>query len=127
MSNGIHTGKEWREMWRAFRKQNDDLMLHLKPADKNAIRPYVSHHSGGLLVVDKDVDSRVPGEVFTVKMHDTWGDPVEGDIVVHLYDPAAEDVQAHDVVLPFDVGCGSQAVALFVNDEALAAIWEATR
>lgn len=112
---------------KAFRHQNGDLVYNLSKPERTSLNPYVQHHSGGLIVAVKDQESNVPGEIFYAKIHDTWGDPAQGAIVVHLYDPNAEDVNAHDVVLNFDAGSGPSAVALFHNDAALAAIWEVTR
>lgn len=116
----------------AFRRQNDALTEHLTLRQLVSLNPYAEHHSGGLLVAGKDVDdgSRIfiDGSRIYCKMHDTWGDPDdpnEGPIVVHIYDTEADSIPATDVCLYFRNG--SDAVGLFLNDEALVAIWKATR
>ena len=116
-------------IFKAFRKQNRALTRDLTKAEWRSLRPFVEHHSGGLLVAGESVDYTDPDGVemdIYCKMHDTWGDPDdpnEGPIVVHIYD--TNESPEGDVVLYFTSAVS--ALELFLNEQALASIWKATR
>lgn len=114
-------------IFKAFRKQNEALTRDLTKAEWRSLKPFVEHHSGGLLVAGESVDVWVDGATsIYAKLHDTWGDPDdpdEGPIVVHIYD--TNESPKDDVVLYFTSGVS--ALDLFLNEHALASIWKATR
>jgi hypothetical protein len=103
-----------------FLLQNNDLSAVLTKKQINLLSYYTKEHSGGLMVAGRYFGSRAGSYA---KIHDTWGDPEDGLIVVHLYDPEGDDPE--DVILHFNDG--KAAADLFLNDEALVAIWKATR
>jgi hypothetical protein len=108
---------------RVFLRQNDRLAQTVTKKQLADVMFYTEHHSGGLFVACRRLDA---GETFLAKMHDTWGDPddpSQGPVVVHLYD--ANVSPDGDVVLYLTTG--KAAADLFLNDEALVAIWKATR
>jgi hypothetical protein len=107
-----------------FLDQNDDLAADLSKKQVRLIDGTCGHHAGGLYVAGKYVAHVVlDGVEVYAKLHDTWGDPDDGKVIVHLYDTEGND--AKDVTLYFNDG--SAAADLFLNDEALVAIWKATR
>lgn len=107
-----------------FLDQNDDLAATLTKKQIRFLAEDTGHHSGGLYVASKFIEGGWNDDVSPyVKLHDTWGDPDDGPVIVHLYDTAEVDVD--DVVLYF--ATGKAAADLYLNDEALVAIWKATR
>lgn len=111
----------------AFKRQNRATWSTMTKDQKLHVSMDTDHHSGGLYVAGRYFDypaGRSDG-IF-VKMHDSWGpdDPDLGPVVVvHLYDP--EMSPQGDIVLYFKTG--KAAADLYLNDEALVAIWKATR
>ena len=117
---------KWDRDTEAFKRQNDTTWATLTKEQKLLICMDTEHHSGNLFVAGQRVNYDVGEEylsTFYVKMHDTWGDPEdpkEGPVVVHLYD--TEVSPQGDIVLYFTTG--KAAADLYLNDEALVAIWK---
>lgn len=116
----------------AFLKQNHDTARTLTKKQVRLLCYDTETHSGNLFVAGQRINYDVGTEwreSFYVKMHDTWGDPLdpaEGPVVVHLYDPDDDSIEnPSDKVLYFTTG--KAAADLYLNDEALTAIWKATR
>lgn len=114
----------------AFKRQNRTTWSTMTKGQRLHVSMDTEHHAGGLFVAFQQINYDRGEEylgTFYVKMHDTWGDPDdpnEGPVVVHLYDNA--DVSPErDIVLYFKTG--KAAADLYLNDEALVAIWKGTR
>lgn len=89
----------------AFLDQNDLLAADLTDEDRETLRHYVEHHSGGLIVAGCEHPNNPD---LRVKLHDSWGDMEH--VVVHTYHWDDPDV---DQVLEFT--SGHQAVERFLQ------------
>lgn len=79
-----------------FVRQNPRTCLTI---EHDQIDEYVSHHAGGLRVMDRWVDDKR-----IVKMHDSWGG--EDSVVVHVYDPENAD-DPDEIVKHFSTGAAA--------------------
>lgn len=91
-----------------FAEQNPDVMRGLAGEDLETVDRYSNHHAGGMWAISRDLE-----DDWQVKCHDTWGDPEDGAIVVHVYDP--ED-DTHEHVAYF--ADGASALAAFRDAHA---------
>jgi hypothetical protein len=92
-----------RTLVQRFNAQNDLGGIIPTLSEREVIREFVSEHSGGLVVLVRDL-----GDNLLVKLHDSWGE--DGPVVVHAYDPDDETV---DHVEEFDDG--HTAIARFLD------------
>jgi len=80
----------------AFLAQNDWCAETLTHDD---VEPYAQHHAGNMFVL-----FGYTPEGLCVKMHDTWGDPADGRIVVHTYDADSDATDPTQAEAYFNTG-----------------------
>lgn len=93
-----------------FLTQNDFFAADLTEADREIVDRFAEHHAGGAYVVIRHL-----GGTRYVKAHDSWGDPADGKVVVHVYDADAADDPAESVTY-FDGG--HEALTMFMAVES---------
>lgn len=85
-----------------FLSQNDGYAETLTDDDRATVEQYAEHHSGGLYVLGRALESGL-----YVKSHESWGGPDDvlgREHVVHMYDPDADDDGTEVVLQYFDTG-----------------------
>lgn len=87
----------------AFLAQNE---LSAEGLTVSEIEDYATHHAGGLIVLLRYLD-----DGWLVKLHDSWGS--SEDIVVHRYDPNADDPEFSDSQMIWDFTDAAEAFAFF--------------
>lgn len=88
-------------------EQNHRAAETITPEQIRAVAQYAEHHAGGLFVLGGDT----PGDHY-VKCHDSWGD--DASVIVHTYDPDAEDPEFSDTETIAEYATGTEAVAAFL-------------
>lgn len=96
-----------------FLNQNDIAAATLTAKE---IDGYAEHHAGGLYVL---MWNNLPNG-YCMKMHDTWGDPADGAVVLHIYDPENPD-DAEESMLYYATGSAAfeQFLAIVEANEVI--------
>lgn len=86
-----------------FLSQNEIAAATLLAGD---VEGYAEHHAGGLIVLLRHLDNG-----WLVKLHDSWG--ADEEVVVHRYDPNADDPEFSDTEEVWAFQTGAEAFRFF--------------